>query len=55
MIKDDVVDYIVVDRRLSRALPVLGYYFEPDERGAFSRRRPMSAGLAEEVPRRAAV
>lgn len=44
VIKDDLIDYIVVDRRLSRALPVLGYYFEPDERGAFSRRRPIGPG-----------
>jgi hypothetical protein len=42
VIKDDLIDYIVVDRRLSRALPVLGYYFESDEAGAFSRKRPIS-------------
>ncbi len=37
VIKDDLIDYIVVDRRLSRELPVLGYYVEPDEAGAFRR------------------
>ena len=31
VISDDPIDYIVVDRRLSRDLPVSGYYFEPDE------------------------
>ena len=36
VIKDDLIDYIVVDRRLSRELPVLGYYVEPDEAGAFT-------------------
>jgi hypothetical protein len=43
VIRNDLVDYIVVDRRLSRALPVLGYYFDPDERGAFSRTKPISS------------
>jgi hypothetical protein len=42
VIKDDLIDYIVVDRRLTRELPVLGYYFEADEQGAFSRKRPIS-------------
>jgi hypothetical protein len=42
VIRDDLIDYIVVDRRLSRALPVLGYNFESDEPGAFSRKRPIS-------------
>ena len=41
-IKDDLIDYIVVDRRLSRELPVLGYYVEPDEAGAFTRTTPIS-------------
>jgi hypothetical protein len=43
VIKDDLIDYLVVDRRLSRGLPVLGYYFAPDERGAFSRTKPIPA------------
>jgi hypothetical protein len=42
VIKNDLIDYIVVDRRLTRALPVLGYYFGSDEAGAFSRRKPIS-------------
>ena len=42
VIKDDLIDYIAVDRRLTRELPVLGYYFESDEPGAFSRERPIS-------------
>jgi hypothetical protein len=42
VIKDDLIDYIVVDRRLSRELPVLGYYVEPDEAGAFTRTTPIS-------------
>lgn len=29
------VQYLVVDRRLSTGLPALGFYFEPDEPGAF--------------------
>jgi hypothetical protein len=45
VIRNDLIDYIVVDRRLSRALPVLGYYFEPDERGAFSRTNPINPSL----------
>ena len=44
VIKDDLIDYIVVDRRLSRELPVLGYYVEPDEAGAFSRTEPIGRG-----------
>jgi hypothetical protein len=43
LIKDDLIDYIVVDRRLSRELPVLGYYIEPDEPRAYRRRKPISA------------
>ena len=43
VIRNDLIDYIVVDRRLSHALPVLGYYFAPDERGAFSRAKPISS------------
>jgi hypothetical protein len=45
VIKDDLIDYIVVDRRLSRELPVLGYYVEPDEPGAFRRTQPISPDL----------
>jgi hypothetical protein len=42
VIKDDLIDYIVVDRRLTRELPVLGYYFESEEPGAFRRKEPIS-------------
>ena len=45
VIKDDLVDYIVVDRRLSHELPVLGYYVEPDEAGAFRRTEPINPAL----------
>ena len=52
MIKNDLIDYIVVDRRLSRALPVLGYYFE-SRRGRRFSRRSRSAASPDEVPPRA--
>ena len=45
VVKDDLIDYIVVDRRLSRELPVLGYYVEPDEAGAFRRTKPINSVL----------
>ncbi|MGH2974044.1 MAG: hypothetical protein ACRDLL_04140 [Solirubrobacterales bacterium] len=45
VIKDDLIDYIVVDRRLSHELPVLGYYVEPDEAGAFRRTEPINPAL----------
>jgi hypothetical protein len=41
VIRNDRIDYIMVDRRLTRELPVLGYYFEADEAGAFSRPSPI--------------
>jgi hypothetical protein len=41
VIRNDRIDYIMVDRRLTRELPVLGYYFEADEAGAFSRTSPI--------------
>jgi hypothetical protein len=41
VIRNDRIDYIMVDRRLTRQLPVLGYYFEADEAGAFSRTSPI--------------
>jgi hypothetical protein len=43
VIIDDAIDYILVDRRLSRALPVIGYYFQSGEPGAFTRKAPISA------------
>jgi hypothetical protein len=36
------IDYVVVDRRLSEALPVLGFYFEPDEPDTSTRTEPLS-------------
>lgn len=39
--------FIVVDRRLSRDLPLIGYYVESDEEGAFTRRRPVSRAALE--------
>jgi hypothetical protein len=41
VIVDDRIDYIVVDRRLSRARPVIGYYFESGEPGAYTRKAPI--------------
>jgi hypothetical protein len=34
--------YVVVDRRLSSGLPVIGYYVESDEPGALTRRQPLA-------------
>jgi hypothetical protein len=39
--------FIVVDRRLSGELPLIGYYVESDEPGAFTRRRPVSLEALE--------
>ena len=36
------VDYLIVDRRLSTALPFLGFYFEQSETGAFHHTEPIS-------------
>lgn len=36
------VSYLVVDRRQSRALPFLGFYFEQSEAGAFRHRQPIA-------------
>jgi hypothetical protein len=35
--------YILVDRRLAREPPLIGYYVESDEPGAFVRKLPVSA------------
>jgi hypothetical protein len=44
----DAIDYVVVDRRLSTALPVNGHYYERGEPGAFERTEPVSrAALAK--------
>jgi hypothetical protein len=34
--------YVVVDRRLTREPPLIGYYVESDEEGAFERTRPIA-------------
>ncbi|HEX2265552.1 MAG TPA: hypothetical protein VHH14_04650, partial [Solirubrobacterales bacterium] len=47
------IDYVAVDRRLSSGLPVLGFYFEPDEPGASTRTAPLSPaalGKFDDVP-----
>ena len=36
------IRYLVVDLRLSTSLPVMGFYFEPDEPGAFHLTHPIS-------------
>jgi hypothetical protein len=36
-------EYLVVDRRLADALPMVGVYFELDEPGTYSRTAPISA------------
>jgi hypothetical protein len=36
------IRYIVVDLRLSTSFPLLGFYFDPDEPGAFHRDSPIS-------------
>jgi hypothetical protein len=41
VIVDDAIEYIVVDRRQTRELPLVGYYVESFEPGAFTRRRPL--------------
>lgn len=43
IIVDDEIEYIVVDRRQSRELPLVGYYVESFEPRAFARLRPLSA------------
>lgn len=45
------IAYVVVDRRLSRELPLIGYYVESDERGAFNRRQPVGPGVLEKFKR----
>ena len=36
------VRYLVVDLRLSKALPLVGFYFEPGEPGSYQRKVPIS-------------
>jgi hypothetical protein len=46
-LKGQSLAYIVVDHRLSREAPLIGYYVESDESGAFVRRLPVSASSLE--------
>lgn len=43
------VRYLVVDRRLSTALPVLGMYFDPTEPGAFGYVQPISRAALDKL------
>lgn len=47
VIRDDEIAYVVVDQRLSRELPSLGFYIEPDEPGAFTREEPIDAAALD--------
>lgn len=47
VIRDDEIDFVVVDQRLSRELPSLGFYLEPDEPGAFTRNEPIDAAALD--------
>lgn len=43
------LSFVVVDRRLSRELPLIGYYVESDEPGAFVRRRAVGPRILEKL------
>jgi hypothetical protein len=47
IVEDDAIEYIVVDRRQSRELPLVGYYVESFEPGAFTRRKPIGRQALE--------
>jgi hypothetical protein len=47
VIHENDIDYVVVDRRLSQALPVLGFYVEPDEPEASARTSPIASRALE--------
>lgn len=47
----NAIDYVVVDRRLSHALPVDGHYYERGEPGAFERTRPVSRAALRKFER----
>jgi hypothetical protein len=47
VIDKNEIDYVVIDRRLAEALPVLGFYFEPDEPGSSTRTDPVSSQALE--------
>jgi hypothetical protein len=41
LLRRDGVDYLVIDYRLTRALPWLGFYYADWEPGALNHRRPI--------------
>lgn len=43
------LSFVVVDRRLSRETPLIGYYVESDEPGAFVRRRAVGPRVLEKL------
>lgn len=43
LLKAAHVHYLVIDMRLSKGLPQIGYYFEPGEPGAYTRTKPIDA------------
>jgi hypothetical protein len=50
VIRNGHIDYLIVDRRLSRTPPVGGYYFTQQEPGAFSRATPISRAALNKFP-----
>lgn len=42
VIRNDAIAYVVIDQRLHRELPNLGFYVEPGEPGAYTRTKPLS-------------
>lgn len=42
VIRNDAIAYVVIDQRLHRELPNLGFYIEPGEPGAYTRTKPIS-------------
>lgn len=53
VIREDEIDYVVVDQRLSRELPSLGFYIEPDEPGAYQREQPIDPAALDKFRVRA--
>ena len=41
LLRQSQTDYLVVDLRLARSLPLLGFYYEQGETGAFQRTTPV--------------
>jgi hypothetical protein len=44
IISEDALGHLVVDKRLSAALPTVGFYFEREEPGAYRHERPLDLG-----------